>query len=126
VAGAIARVEALAASTTMAGAEDQLAVAVADWNALVATSTHDIAAGDRARFDQAVGAANATIERETRERVEQERREAQIAARRAARASLCELVEAVHGEDALDRVEQARSEWEGLPEDPEADVHERF
>ena len=39
---------------------------------------------------------------------------------------MCELIEAVHGEDALDRLEQARSEWEGLPPDPEADVHEQF
>src|SRR5438874_1868101 len=42
VAGAVARVEALAAATTMAGAEDQLAAAVADWNAIVATATHEI------------------------------------------------------------------------------------
>ena len=49
-----------------------------------------------------------------------------LAAGRGARTSLCELVEAVHGDDALDRVEQARSEWEGLPADPEADVHEQF
>ncbi len=126
VAGAIARVEALAASTTMAGAESQVDEAETAWRELTATATHDVTAVDRARFDSAVQAARAVIERETRERAEQEQRQAGIAAGRAARTSLCELVEGVHGEDAIDRVEQARSEWDALPEDPERPVHEQF
>jgi hypothetical protein len=73
-----------------------------------------------------VKAARAIVEREARERAEQEQRQAEVAAARSTRTSLCDLVEAVHGEDALDRIEVARSEWEGLPEDPEADVHEQF
>ena len=126
VGGAIAGVEALAASTTMAGAEQQLDDAEAGWNAIVAGATHEITAAERARFDGAVNAARATLEREARERAEQEQRQAEIADGRAKREALCELVEAVHGEDAIDRIEAARSEWEGLPADPEADVHERF
>jgi len=126
VAGAIARAEALAASTTLAGAEHQIDEADAAWREMAATATHEITAADRARFDAAVSAARAIVEREARERAEQEQRQAQIAAGRAARASLCERVEAVHGEDALDRLDAARSEWEGLPADPEADVHEQF
>ena len=126
VAGAIARAEALAASTTMAGAEQQIDEAEAAWREMSATATHEISAADRARFDGAVSAARAIVEREARERAEQEQRQAQIAAGRDARASLCERVEAFHGEDALDRLEAARSEWEGLPQDPEADVHEQF
>ena len=39
---------------------------------------------------------------------------------------LCERVEAIHGDDALDRIAQARSEWEGLAADPEAATHETF
>ena len=126
VAGAIARVEALASATTIAGAEGQIDEADREWRAFLAASTHEITDADRARFDGAVAAARATVEREARERAEVEARQARIAAARATRESLCERVEAVHGEDALDRLEQARSEWEGLPEDPEADVHAAF
>ncbi|NUR56057.1 MAG: DUF349 domain-containing protein, partial [Acidobacteria bacterium] len=42
---------------------------------------------------------------------------------RQARASICERVEALRGEDTLDAVARARSEWEGLPaldDDPSA------
>ena len=125
VAGAIARAEALSASTTMAGAE-QIDETEAAWREMSASATYEIPAADRARFDGAVSAARAIVERDARERAEQEARHAQIAAARDARASLCELVEAVHGDDALDRLEVARSEWEGLPGDPEAEVHEQF
>jgi hypothetical protein len=126
VAGAIARVVALSMSTTMAGAEQQLDEAEAAWRDLLATATHEVSAAERARFQSAVAAARTIVEREARERAEEEQRQAQIEAGRASRASLCERVEAVHGEDALDRLAQARSEWEGLPADPEADVHEQF
>ena len=126
VAGAIARVEALSVSTTMAGAGQQLDEAEAAWRDLLATATHEVSAAERGRFQGAVAAARAILERGARERAEEEQRQAQIAAGRANRASLCERVDTVHGEDALDRLEQARSEWEGLPADPEADVHEQF
>jgi hypothetical protein len=126
VAGAIARVEALGVSTTMAGAEQQLDEAEAAWRDMTAGAAHAIADTDRARFDGAVAAARATLAREAQERADREAHEAQLAAGRASRTSLCEVVEAVHGEDALDRVAQARSEWEGLPADPDAAVHEQF
>jgi uncharacterized protein DUF349 len=126
VANAIARVDALAASTTIAGAEQQIDEAETAWRELLATEGQEVTAADRARFESSVQAARAIVEREARERAEQEERQAQVAAARASRTSLCDLVEAVHAEDALDRIEVARSEWEGLPEDPEADVHDAF
>ena len=126
VAGAIARVEALAASTTTAATAEQIDEAEAGWRGLSAAATHEISEADRARFDSAVTAARAILEREARERAEQEQRQAELAAGRAARVSMCELVEELYGEDALDRLERARSEWEGLPQDPEAAMHEQF
>jgi hypothetical protein len=126
IAAGLARVEALAASTTMAGAEDQLADAEAEWARLLETATHDVRAADRGRFQTAVSAARATLDREAQERAERERREAELAAARARRTEMCERVEAIHGEDALDRIEQMRAEWEGLPEDPEAPAHAAF
>jgi hypothetical protein len=126
IAGAIARVEALAASTTLAGADDRLREAEHDWNELTSNAAHEITAADRGRFSAALSAAHALLEREAAERAEQERIVAELAAARGVRTSLCEQVEALHGGDALDRLAQARSEWEGLPADPEAATHAAF
>jgi len=126
VAGVISRVEALAASTVRAGAEDQLRDAERDWNDLAASAAHEISAADSGRFNAAMLAVRAIFERDAAERAEQERRAAELTEARAARASLCERVEALHGDDALDQVALARSEWEGLPADPQADTHAAF
>src|SRR5260221_4676515 len=109
VTGAIARAEALSASTTMAGAEPQVDEAEAAWRDLLATATHEGAAAERGRFQGAIAAARATPQREGRERAEAEQRQAQIAAGRASRAAMCELIETVHGEDALDRPKIGRA-----------------
>jgi len=126
IAGAISRVEALAASTTMAGAEQQLADAEADWNQITGTATHDITGADRSRFTAALSAARAILEREAQERAERERHDAEIAGVRSQRSEMCERIEALHGDDALDRLAHARSEWEGLPADPDAASHAAF
>jgi hypothetical protein len=126
IAAAIARVEALAASTTIAGVEEQLRDAESDWSQIAGTATHEIAAADRGRFDAAASTARAIIERAAQERAEQERRQAELQASRGVRTSICERIEEIHGDDALDRIAQARSEWEGLAADPEAATHEAF
>jgi hypothetical protein len=126
IAGALARVEVLAAATTMAGAEDQLRDAEAGWAEIVGGATHDISAADRGRFNAAVSAARAVLERETQERAERERRDAELADARTRRTEMCARIEEIHGDDALDRLAHARSEWEGLPEDPDAATHAAF
>jgi len=126
VASFAARAEALGASDPAGGGDAHLDDLEAEWNAYAASAGEPIAASDRARFSAAVSAARATFEREARERAEREAREAQLAASRATRERLCDLVESLHGEDSLDRLEVARSEWEGLPEDPEAAAHDSF
>ena len=126
VASAIARVEALAASTTTPGTAEEIDAAEAAWRTLEAGATQEISAADRGRFNAAVGAARATLERERQEQAEREAREAQLTASRTSKAKLCEVVESIYGEDAQERIEIARSEWEGLPEDPDAETHARF
>ena len=126
VAGAIARVEALAASTTLAGAEDQLrdaerGVARARRRARRTRSPRPTAAASTRRCRRPRG----DLEREAPNAPSRNAREAELTAARGARTSMCERVEALHGEDALDRLAEARSEWEGLPADPEAATHER-
>ena len=125
VAAAIARAEALAASPTSPGASP-IDETEAAWQGLTTTATHDITAADRGRFDAAVRAARAVLEREARERAEQEQREAQLAESRNVREALCARVDSLQGEDALDRLEEARSEWEGLQPDPDRGVHEQL
>jgi hypothetical protein len=126
VAGAIARIEALAASTPQPGAAEGLDAAEAEWAQLAAGATHDISAADRERFTAAVAAVRALLEREAQERAAVAAREAELAAARASRTALCERVEAIHGDDTLDRLAQARAEWEGLGPDPEAGTHDAF
>ncbi|HEX6463604.1 MAG TPA: DUF349 domain-containing protein [Vicinamibacterales bacterium] len=125
IASFIARAESLASSATAPDAQAHIDATEAEWNAFAA-ATETVAETERVRFASALSAARAVVEREARDRAAREARDAELAAARANRDRLCELVEQVHGEDALDRLEAARSEWEGLPPDPEADAHERF
>src|SRR5262245_32410127 len=126
VAGAIAGAEALGAAVSAPDAADRVAAVEHGWRELVAGSTHDITAADRARFETALNTAREGIDREARARAEREAREAELGAARGVKTSLCERVEAFYGEDALDRLESARSEWEGLAADPDAAIHESF
>jgi len=126
VASFIARAEALSVSISSIEAAARLDETESEWNAFVSSASYPVPASDRARFENSIAAARATLEREARERAEREAREAALAAARASRERLCDLVDRLHGEDALDQLEIARSEWEGLPEDPEAAVHETF
>jgi hypothetical protein len=126
VASAIARVEALAASTTTPGVAEQIDAAEAEWRGMEAGDTREITAADSGRFNAAVEAARGTLERERQAQAEREARAAQLAASRLTKSRLCEAVDAISGEDTVERIEIARAEWEGLPEDPEAGVHEEF
>jgi len=126
VASAIARVEALAASPSAAGAAEQLQQAQDGWAQIVATAAHEITDSDRGRFEAASAAVRAILERDAQARAEQERRQAELDAARGVRSALCERVESLNGEDTLDRIAATRAEWEGLPADPEAAAHEAF
>lgn len=122
----IASAEALASSAAAPNARALIDAIEAEWNGFVADSTEPVADSDRARVSSAVSGAREALAREARARLEREAREAELAAARSNRDRLCELVSQIHGEDALDRLEIARSEWEGLPADPEAATHEEF
>jgi len=126
VAGLVSRAEALAASTTTAGAADQIDQVETDWRGMEGSAAGDITGADRARFTGAIEAARSALERERRDQAEREARDAELTASRGVKAELCERVEALTGEDALDRLAIARSEWEGLPQDPDADIHAKL
>jgi hypothetical protein len=126
VAFAIASAEGVRGHAAAPDAAERLAAVENSWHELAAGATHDIAAADRDRFETALSSARGEIEREAGERAEREAREAELAAARGEKTAICERVEAFYGEDALDRLEQARSDWEGLAADPDAAMHEGF
>jgi hypothetical protein len=115
VAAILARVEAVAANAAAPDAGDQLAAADVEWREIAASGSFEMDPDTAGRFGvllEAAGAAIAASEREQEERRAAAERDAAL---QAARLSLCERIENARGEEALDEIERARAEWEGLP-----------
>jgi hypothetical protein len=124
VASVVARVEAIAANPALAHAGRELADAEADWREVAASGTFELDPDTAGRFGVLAEAARSGIA--AAERAEAERRAAaeHAAALRAVRISLCERLERVSAERALEELESARAEWEGLPE-PSEEITDR-
>ncbi len=123
LAGALARVEALAGAPSSPDAATALADAESEWRELTANAPIDVGAEDHDRFVAGVAAAREAIDRADRDAADRRARAERVAADRQARVSICERIDALRGEEALDEVGKARSEWEGLPaldDDPSA------
>ncbi len=111
----LATVETIAAAPFMAGAATELTNAEAEWRDMSSNPVFELDQETTARFGALVESAQtavATFEREEAERRETAQRDS--AARRA-REALCERLESTHAEHAIDEIEKARGEWEGLP-----------
>ena len=109
------KVEAIAASPATTDAAIQLSEAEAEWRDMSSNPVFELDHETVARFGALAETARTAIE--THEREEAERRavaERDAVARRA-RAALCEQLEAAHAEHAIEQIEKARGEWEGLP-----------
>ena len=126
IAAAIAGAEALGGAVADPAVAGRLATVEQDWRELTDGTPLDVSAADRGRFEAAIQTAREGIEREAQARAERDAREAELHAARGVKTSLCEQIEAFYGEDALDRLDAARSEWEGLAADPDAAVHDAF
>lgn len=126
LAAAVARVEALAATAGPAGLPE-IDAAEAEWRQLVSAPGFELAPDDERRFAAGVAAARGAIEHALREQRERDALEARRAEARDKLTSLCDEIEALYGEDALDRLERARGDWEGFGAQSEvADVHSEF
>ena len=115
VAGVLAKLEAIAAAPFMADAATQLIDVQAEWRDMSSNPVFELDQETTARFGALVETAESAIA--THERDESERRaiaERDASARRV-REELCERLEAAHADYALDAIEKARGEWEGLP-----------
>ena len=121
IAGVVARVTALAAAPVSADTRVQLADAESTWLALSSTGSFAVEPETASRYDAAVVEARSRVEQFDRELAEQRAVAERRAARRAAKETLCQQVEGVASEDALEVVERARAEWEGMaaPENSE-------
>ena len=113
LATALARAEALAAAGANPSTAGELAAAEAEWHEL-SSASDAITADDRARFDAAVAGVRDAIARAEAEAAREREREERLEAARRERAGLCERVEALRGDDAIERIAEARAEWEGL------------
>jgi hypothetical protein len=115
IAGILAKVEAIAAAPGGPDAGARLADAEAEWGSVSASPAFELDQDTTARFGALVEAARAAIaahEHEDRERRAAADRDASL---RRTRETLCERLENARAEHALDEIEKARSEWEGLP-----------
>jgi hypothetical protein len=130
VAAVIARMEAGGSVAAGPGSAERLAEAEAAWRELAADSAFPIDADTTARYEALAESARQAIRtyeaEEAARRAEEERR-LEILAQATA---LCNRVDDIRGERALDEIDRARAEWEGLqanPADPEVkDLRSRF
>ena len=114
VAAVLARVAALAAAPVAGETRVQLADAEADWLELAGSGTFAVDPDTNARFGALVTDAHGAIERYDQEQAERRAADERRASLRAEKQALCERVEALRGEEALEALELARGEWEGL------------
>ncbi len=114
VASVLARVEALAAARVASETGAQLADIETDWRALTGAGTAAADGDAEGRFAALAAEVRGAIERFEQARAEQQAAEERRAGLRAAKEELCNRVEALRGDDALEALDKARGEWEGL------------
>jgi hypothetical protein len=116
----MARLDAIAGSPGTSDAGVQLDEAAEEWRALAAKGDDALPARETLaamsdEFATKLGGARAAIEERRRAEAERLAELERAAERRAAFIAICERVAALRGEDAIDEVEKARAEWEGMP-----------
>ena len=120
VASVVARAEAIAANPSQPEADRELSDTEAEWRDVAAGGTFELDPDTAGRFGALVESARTGIAAHERAEAEQRAAAEHSAALRAVRISLCERLEHVSAENALNELEASRAEWEGLPE-PSAD-----
>jgi hypothetical protein len=115
IAGILSRVEAIAASPSLPGAETGLADAEMEWRDISSNPAFELDQDTTARFGALVEAARAAVAAHEQHEAERRAIAERDALLRSTRISICERLESTRAEHALDEVEKARSEWEGLP-----------
>jgi hypothetical protein len=115
LAGILSRVEAIAAAPSLPGAGTGLADAEIEWRDLASSPAFELDPDTVGRFATLVEAARAAVTAHEQHEAESRAIAERDALLRATRVSICERLEITRAEQALDEIEKARSEWEGLP-----------
>jgi hypothetical protein len=131
IAGILSRVEAIAAAPGLPGAGTGLADAEIEWRDLSSNPAFEIDQDTIGRFGTLVEAARAAVDAHEQHEAERRAMAERDALLRATRLSICERLENTRAEHALDEIDKARSEWEGLPGPSKAErdderMRERF
>jgi uncharacterized protein DUF349 len=130
VASVVARMETCASAPAGPASAQRLAEAEEAWRELSADPAFPIGVDTARRYDTLTASARSAIasyeEKEAARRAEEERRVSVLSAATA----LCNRVDDIRGDAALDEIDRARAEWEGLqanPVEPEfKDLRTRF
>jgi hypothetical protein len=131
VASVMARLEALTAVPSTADARAQLGDAESEWRELAGSAEQSIDEDTVTRFGALMAEAMAAVDRQERADAERRAEAERQAAIRTVRLSICERVEALRGDQAIEEIDKARAEWEGLPgpgeqEREDAELRGRF
>jgi hypothetical protein len=131
IAGILTRVEAIAAAPGLPGAGTGLADAEIEWRDLSSNPAFELDQDTIDRFGTLVETARTAVEAHEQQEAERRAMAERDALLRGTRVSICERLESTRAEHALDEIEKARSEWEGLPGPSKAErdderMRERF
>ncbi len=111
----LATVETIGAAPFMADAAAQLTNAEAEWREMSSNPVFELDQETTARFGALVESARTAISTSEREAAERRETVERDSAARRAREALCERLESTRAEHAIEEIEKARGEWEGLP-----------
>ncbi|CAN5848071.1 hypothetical protein BH18ACI5_BH18ACI5_03150 [soil metagenome] len=111
----VARVEAIAANSRTEGASAQLDDAEQEWRTVTGDGAYELDTDTSARFGALVAQARTEMQRIAREEADRQAEAQRRQQLLQARTVICDRVEEARGDNALEEVERARSEWEGLP-----------
>ena len=86
-----------------------------EWRDISSNPAFELDQDTTARFGALVEAARAAVSAHEQHEAERRAIAERDALLRSTRTSICERLESTRAEHALDEIEKARSEWEGLP-----------
>jgi Domain of Unknown Function (DUF349) len=115
LAGILSTVENIGAAPFLADAAAQLTNAEAEWRNMSSNPAFELDQETTARFGALLESAHNAISAYEREESERREAAARDSAARRAREALCERLESTRAEHAMEEIEKARGEWEGLP-----------
>src|SRR6185436_508122 len=111
----LAKIEAIGASPSVSDAATQVSEAEAQWRDMSSHPVFELEQETTAQFDVQLETARNAIAAHERAEAEKRAIGEQDAAARRGREAICERLESTYAEHALDAIEKARGEWEGLP-----------